>query len=78
MFVVAALLAYLWFVRPRPLRAVVERIPTARATAVGFVSVGVLGFLLNDSGITIPGMMCAVLVSAIAFLVVNLAPDSSQ
>ncbi|HEX5586133.1 MAG TPA: hypothetical protein VFZ17_02400 [Acidimicrobiia bacterium] len=73
-FVVVALLAYLWFVRPRALRRVVAAIPTARATAVGFVTVGVLGFLLNDSGITIPGMMCAVLVGAIASLVATLAP----
>ena len=59
--VVGLLLAWLWFGRDRPLRAVVAEIATARATMLGFAVVLVLGFALNDSGITIPGMMLAVL-----------------
>ena len=76
-FVVAALLAYLWWGRARPFRVVVAAIPTARATAVGFVTVGVLGFVLNDSGVTIPGMMCAVLTAAVAWLVVAMGDEPS-
>ena len=64
-----ALLAYLWWVRPQPLRAALAQIPTAPATALGFVTVGVLGFVLNDSGVTIPGMMCAVLTATVVWLV---------
>ena len=36
---------------------------TAEATALALAVVAVLGFALNDSGITIPGMMAAVFVS---------------
>lgn len=74
--VVALLVAYLWFVRPRALRVVVARIPTAGATALGFVVVATLGFLLNDSGVTIPGMMAAVLLAAIAYLVATIGADA--
>ena len=41
----------------RPLRGVLAGIPTTGATVVGFSRSAVLGFVLNDSGITIPGMM---------------------
>jgi hypothetical protein len=71
--VVALLIAYLWFVRPRPLRAVVDRVPTSRAILVGFFVVAALGFLLNDSGVTIPGMMFAVLEGALVYLVATVA-----
>jgi hypothetical protein len=68
-FVVVLLLLYLWFVPPRSLRIVVAEIPTARATMIAFAVVAVLGFALNDSGITIPGMMAAVLEGTVVFLV---------
>jgi hypothetical protein len=67
--VVVLLIAYLWLVPPRSLRALVAEIPTARATMLAFVVVAALGFALNDSGITITGMMAAVLESTIVFLV---------
>ena len=70
--VVALFVASLWYVRPRPLRAVVARIPTAGATAVGFSVVALLGFLLNDSGVTIPGMMFAVLEATVVVLLASL------
>jgi hypothetical protein len=70
--VVALLIVWLWFARPRPLREVVARVPTAGATAVGFFAVALLGFLLNDSGVTIPGMMFAVLETTIVVLIASL------
>jgi hypothetical protein len=73
--VAIALLAWLWWGRGRPLRGVAARIPTSRATAVGFVTVGVLGLALNDSGVTIPGMMCAVLIASVVWLTVSMADD---
>jgi len=76
-FVAAGLLAYLWWGRGRPLRAVVARITTARATAVGLATVAVLGFLLNDSGVTIPGMMCAVLIAAVAWLMATMTTSTT-
>jgi hypothetical protein len=78
--VVALLVAYLWFAPPRPLRTLAARIPTAPATAVGFAVVALLGFLLNDSGVTIPGMMFAVLEATIVVLLVSLVlrPEPSD
>jgi len=56
----AVLAVYLWFVRPRSLRTLFARVATARITALSLGVVAVLGFALNDSGISIPGMMAAV------------------
>jgi hypothetical protein len=80
--VVAVLVAYLWYVPPRTLRPVVRAIPTARATIIALLVVGVLGFALNDSGIAIPGMMFAVVESTVVVLVawsyVGRAPSERQ
>ena len=64
----ALLLVYLWLVLPRSLSPLLERVTTARATALALAVVAVLGFALNDSGITIPGMMAAVFESALVIL----------
>jgi hypothetical protein len=66
------LVVYLWWVRPRSLRAVYARVSTARATAIGFAIVAVLGFALNDSGVTIPGMMAAVAEAVVVVLLARL------
>jgi hypothetical protein len=65
----ALLVVYLWWVRPRSLRALFAAIPTARVTAIALAVVAVLGFALNDSGITIPGMMAAVTEATVVILV---------
>jgi hypothetical protein len=67
--VVAVLLACLWHLPPRPLREVVQIVPTAGATAVAFLIVALVGFVLNDPGVSIPGMMAVVLESTVVFLV---------
>ena len=41
---------------------------TARATAISLGVVALLGFALNDSGITIPGMMAAVTEATVVIL----------
>jgi hypothetical protein len=76
----AVLVAYLWYVRPRSLRTLFARVSTARATALALGIVAVLGFALNDSGITIPSMMAAVAEAAVVILLarVVLAPPSSE
>jgi len=66
--VVALLLLYLWFVPPGSLHPLLERVSTARETALALLVVAVLGFALNDSGIAIPGMMAAVFESALVIL----------
>jgi hypothetical protein len=62
------LVAYLWWVKPRSLRTLFERVPTARITAISLGVVVVLGFALNDSGITIPSMMAAVAEATVVIL----------
>src|SRR6185312_1985108 len=64
----ALLAAYLFWVRPRSLRVLFARVPTARATAIALGVVALLGFALNDSGITIPGMMAAVIEATVVVL----------
>ena len=62
-------MAYLWCVEPRSLRTLVARVIDGRgATALAFLVVAVLGFALNDSGITIPGMMAAVFESTVVIV----------
>ena len=65
---VALLVLYLWFVPPRSLHPLLERVSTARDTALALLVVAVLGFALNDSGIAIPGMMAAVFESALVIV----------
>jgi hypothetical protein len=66
------LAVYLWFVRPRSLRTLFSRVDTARITAISLGVVAVLGFALNDSGITIPGMMAAVAEAAVVIVLARI------
>ncbi|MEX2100765.1 MAG: hypothetical protein WEB19_05060, partial [Acidimicrobiia bacterium] len=68
LFVVGALVAYLWYVPPRPLRSVVAGIGTVGPMMLALVIVAVLGFVLNDPGVSIPGMMAVVLEGAVVHL----------
>jgi glucan phosphoethanolaminetransferase (alkaline phosphatase superfamily) len=74
----AVLVAYLWWVRPRSLRTLFARVSTARATALALGIVAVLGFALNDSGITIPSMMAAVSESALVLLLARVVFTESR
>jgi hypothetical protein len=69
---------YLWWVRPRSLRTLAARVSTARATAFALGIVAVLGFALNDSGITIPSMMAAVAEAAVVILLARVVFAESQ
>ena len=73
--VVALLVAYLWSVRPKSLRSLVDTIPTVRPTMHAFVIVAALGFVLNDPGVSIPGMMAVVLESSVVYLSARSARD---
>ena len=73
-----ALVLYLWFVPPRSLDPLLDRVSTARATALSLAVVAVLGFALNDSGITIPSMMAAVFESALVVLLARVVFTGSQ
>ncbi|MFN8026244.1 MAG: hypothetical protein U0W40_07800 [Acidimicrobiia bacterium] len=76
LIVAIAVVCWLWFARPRTLRVLVGRITTATATGLALVVVAVLGFALNDSGISIPGMMAAVFVATLTFLVARRYGDA--
>jgi hypothetical protein len=67
----AVLVVYLCWIRPRSLRTLFARVSTARVTAISLGVVAVLGFALNDSGITIPGMMAAIAEAALVILLVR-------
>ena len=64
----ALLVVYLCWVRPRSLRTLIARVSTARITAISLAVLAVLGFALNDSGITIPSMMAAIAEAALVIV----------
>ena len=76
-----ALVLAVWLAkRSRPrLDAVWSIYPNARIALVGFSVLAVLGYALNDSGIAITGLMLAILVGSVVWLVttVELAPAAA-
>lgn len=68
-----AFLTFLVWRRPGSLRSVEERFPGLRAGLIGALVAGVIGFLLNDSGIAVPAMMLAVVLPHVAYLIVRTA-----
>ena len=56
-------------------RRVYERVPELRAAAIGLSVVGVIGFVVNDSGIAVPGVMLAVFTATMMGLLVR-PPDA--
>ena len=54
---VVALFLVLWFLPGLRLRTVVRESPLLRQTAVALAVLTVLGYALNDSGISIPALM---------------------
>jgi hypothetical protein len=64
-------IAYLVYRAPGRLRGVYEQVPTLRAALAGLGVLAVLGFLLNDSGIAIPGVMLGVVTPVLVVLVVH-------
>jgi hypothetical protein len=69
------LFAGLWWRRRLLLRAVFDAVPPWRAACTGFVVLAVLGFALNDSGMTVPGIMLVVFLAAWVFLLVLTSPE---
>jgi hypothetical protein len=56
---------------PGGLSGLLERIPPLRAGLIGFGVLAVLGFALNDSGITVPGFMVGVAAPALLVLALH-------
>lgn len=66
-----AFLAFLIWRPPRFLRTLFQRVPGMRACVVGVLATGVVGGLVNDSGIAIPAVMLTLLLPHVAYLVVR-------
>lgn len=64
-----AFLAFLGWGTPW-IRRLNSNLPTLRAGGISFGAMAVLGLLLNDSGVTVPGMMLAVMVPCLLSLIV--------
>jgi hypothetical protein len=67
--VTAAFLAFLVLAPPRRFGILRARVPELDAGLAGLAVLVVLGFALNDSGISIPGLMLGVLNAALVYLV---------
>jgi hypothetical protein len=69
--------AYLVWRSPEPLHSVRARIPQLTPALVGFGIVALLGTLLNDSGVTITGVMFGVFVPVMFVLTVRFCEPAS-
>lgn len=72
--VFAAVAFVIWWA-PWRIRTIAERIPEERAAVAGLITAMVLGFALNDSGISVPGMMLAVVNAALINLLLRVDQD---
>jgi hypothetical protein len=70
---VLAFLGFLFIRHRERLRDIVRLVPEMRAAFIGFGILSALGFVLNDSGIAIPGMMLAILNATVLTLAVTSA-----
>ena len=73
-FVIPAALAFLAFLIWRPpqfLRNLFLHVPGMRACVIGVLATGVVGGLVNDSGIAIPAVMLTLLLPHVAYVIVE-------
>jgi hypothetical protein len=75
--VIVALTAYLWTRMGAPLRVAADRISTLVPAAIAFIVAAVLNTVLNDSGITIAGMMLAIAGATIVYISVVFLDETS-
>jgi hypothetical protein len=74
---IVALTAYVWTRMGSPLRVATDRIPTLVPAGIALVVAAVLGAALNDSGITISGMMLVVAGAAVVYISVAFLDETS-
>lgn len=72
---VFAFVAFLFWWAPWRLRTIRERIPQEPAAVAGLITAMVLGFALNDSGISVPGMMIGVANASLINLLLRVDDD---
>jgi len=74
-----ALAFWIWLRRwvPERTRAILRAVPELHVSGIGFAILAVLGCVLNDSGVAIPGMMLAIAIGCAVWLLVTIEPDSA-
>jgi hypothetical protein len=72
---VFAFVAFLFWWAPWRLRTISNRVPQERAAVGGLITAMVLGFALNDSGISVPGMMLGVVNASLINLLLRVDDD---
>jgi ascorbate-specific PTS system EIIC-type component UlaA len=70
LLIFVVLLVWLRRRAPERLSALSERFPEWRPTWISFTVLAFLGYACNDSGIAVPGVMLAILVPALVYLLV--------
>jgi hypothetical protein len=68
---VFAFISFLFWWAPWRLRTIERRIPEERAAVAGLIAVMLLGFALNDSGISVPGLMLGVISASLINLLLR-------
>ncbi|MFO7590203.1 MAG: hypothetical protein R6X23_04815 [Acidimicrobiia bacterium] len=78
MLLIALVLA-VWLYRRAPERVpdLLRRLPAIRVSAIGLGIVAALGYLLNDSGVAIPGVMLVVGLASLVWLLCRFDPDAT-
>jgi hypothetical protein len=76
--IVIAGVGYIIYRAPGRLRALHERIPPMRWALLSLAVLAVLGFSLNDSGISIPGVMLGVLTPVMIVILVRAERDRTE
>lgn len=66
-----AFLVFLIRARPRVLRQLEDTIPGLRLCLIGTLALGVLGAVLNDSGVAIPGIMLVLALPYVSYLALH-------
>ena len=75
---VFAFVALMFWWAPWRLRRIERRIPEERAALAGLLTAMVLGFALNDSGISVPGMMIGVANASLVHLLLRVDDGSDR
>ena len=75
---VVALTAYVWTRKGSPLRVATDRIPTLVPAGIALVVAAVLNTVLNDSGITISGMMLVIAGTTVVYLSVAFLDQTTE
>lgn len=71
----ALAVGYLTWRAPASLHGLRQRIPELDSGLVGIAAVGVLGLVLNDSGVAVPGVMLGVAVPTLTYLTIRMGRD---